>query len=124
MGPVMTQITTVCCTGTPEHLLPLTSILSAPGTWGLNGAQVLWCKSKPALGGRATQMMCTVVRSLCRSGSVQDGCMEITWGKFGIVSLRKTPFCYLFSPWSVLRCLSPEQMLLFNITLGQWFAAF
>lgn len=100
---------TMCCTGTSEHLLPLTSLVSAPGTWGVEWGPVFVVQIKTSTGS-AAQMVCTVVRApVCRSGSVQDGCMEITCGEFGIMSIRKTPFCCLFSPWSVLRYLSTEQ---------------
>lgn len=45
---------TMCCTGTSEQLPPLTAIPGLQGLGELNGAQFLWCKSKPALGGCAT----------------------------------------------------------------------
>lgn len=117
MGPVVTQITVQCAAQVhlsicfPSHPQ---SVLQACGE--LNGAQFLWCKSKSALRGCAIQMVFTVLRApVCRSGSMQDGCMEIPCGKFDIMSLRRTPFCCLFSPWSVLRYLSTEQ-----VTASYW----
>lgn len=101
----VTQIIVPCSAQVPLSLCCLShpwSVLQALGE--LNGARFLCCKSKPALGGCATQTVCTVLSApVCSSGSVQDGCREITCGEFGTISFRKTPLCCLFSPWSVLR---------------------
>lgn len=64
----------VCCTGTSEHQLPLTSTSVLQVRGELNGAQFLWCKSKPGLGGCATQMVCTVLLS-----ADQGACRMVAW---------------------------------------------
>lgn len=59
---------TMCCTGTSEHLLPLTSLVSAPGTWGVEWGPVFVVQIKTSTG------------RLCHTNGVHCGessCLQI-----------------------------------------------
>lgn len=143
----------MCCVGTPEHLLPLTPTVSAPGTRGVEWSPVFVAQIKTCTG------------RLCHTNGVHCGensyvlikeCAgwlhgSYLWKVWHCVPQKNTLLlsflsleCFevlehrtsygksLEGNWRWLSlvllddcrvCCSGSWMLLFNITLGQWLAA-